>query len=156
MQQMVYHHKISDTDQLKQVLINSWAQLSQCALNQAIDQRQGKGWSCWISSRLIICVRDCPSFTVFLMKIEQNSNSLQFWWYWRFMQIRQRIFNCTDMQITYFILDKILKLSTYYMPFYHQSLQSYLISKTVRFFGPPYLTLNNGESFKVIENGTSR
>jgi len=37
----------------------------------------------------------------------------------------------------HFILDKILKLLTYYTPFYHQSLQSYLISKTVRFFGPP-------------------
>ena len=41
------------------------------------------------------------------------------------------------MQIIYFILDKILKHLTYYMPFYHQSLQSYLILKTVRFFGPP-------------------
>jgi len=38
------------------------------------------------------------------------------------------------MQIMHFILDKTLKLLTYYMPFYHQSLQSYLISKTVRFF----------------------
>ena len=53
------------------------------------------------------------------------------------MQIRQRIFNCTDMQIMQFILDKILKLLTYYTPFYHQPLQSYLISKTVQFFGPP-------------------
>jgi len=26
---------------------------------------------------------------------------------------------------------------TYYTPFYHQSLQSYLISKTNSFFGPP-------------------
>jgi len=51
------------------------------------------------------------------------------------MQIKQRTFNCTDIQIliTHFILDKILKLST---PFYHQSLQSYLISKTVRCFWP--------------------
>jgi len=40
------------------------------------------------------------------------------------------------MQIKHFILDKILKLLTYYTPFYRQSLQSYLISKTVRFFGP--------------------
>ena len=30
------------------------------------------------------------------------------------MQIRQRIFNCTDMQIMRFILDKILTLLTYY------------------------------------------
>ena len=30
------------------------------------------------------------------------------------MQIRQRIFKCTDMQIMHFILDKILKLSTHY------------------------------------------
>jgi len=41
----------------------------------------------------------------------------------------------------YFILDKILKLLTYYTPFYYQSLQSYLISKTVRFFGPPCTVL---------------
>jgi len=35
------------------------------------------------------------------------------------MQIKQRIFNCTDMQIMYFVLDKIPKRLTYYMPFYH-------------------------------------
>ena len=28
LQQMVYHHKISDTDQLKRVLIDCWAQLN--------------------------------------------------------------------------------------------------------------------------------
>ena len=28
-------------------------------------------------------------------------------------------FNSTDMQIMHFILDKILKLLTYYTPFYH-------------------------------------
>jgi len=50
------------------------------------------------------------------------------------MPIRQRMFICTDMQFKYFIIDKILKLLTYYTLFYHQSLQSYLVSKTVRFF----------------------
>ena len=35
---------------------------------------------------------------------------MQFWGYGCFTQIRQRIFNCTDMQIMNFILDKILKL----------------------------------------------
>jgi len=64
------------------------------------------------------------------------TNSMQFWGYWRFMQIRQRIFNCTEVQVMHFILDKILKLSTYYTPFYRQSLQSYLISKTICFFWP--------------------
>ena len=34
------------------------------------------------------------------------------------MQIKQRIFNCTDMQIMYFVLDKIPKRLTYYTPFY--------------------------------------
>jgi len=38
LQQMVYRHKISDTDQLKQVLIGCWAQLSQDTLSRAIDQ----------------------------------------------------------------------------------------------------------------------
>jgi len=35
---MVYHHRISDSDQLKQVMIDSWAQLSQDTLNRATDQ----------------------------------------------------------------------------------------------------------------------
>jgi len=75
------------------------------------------------------------------MQIEQNSCvigkfSAMIVGYWRFMQIRQRIFNCTNMQIIHFILDKILKLLTYYTPFCHQSLQSYVISNgNVQFFG---------------------
>ena len=36
--QMVYSHTISDNDQLKRVLIDCWAQLSQDTLNRAIDQ----------------------------------------------------------------------------------------------------------------------
>ena len=97
---------------------------------------------CWISSGLTTCVRDRPCFAVFLMKIEQNScvsvigKFNAFLGYWRFMQIRQRIFNCTEMQITYFILDKRLKLLTYYTPFYHQSLRSCDL-KNSPFFGPP-------------------
>jgi len=35
---MVYRQKISDIDQLKRVLIDCWAQLSQDMLNRAIDQ----------------------------------------------------------------------------------------------------------------------
>jgi len=35
---MVYRHKISDIYQLKQVLIDSWAQRSEDTLNRAIDQ----------------------------------------------------------------------------------------------------------------------
>ena len=38
LQQMVHHHKISDIDQLKRVLIDCWAELSQDTLNRAIDQ----------------------------------------------------------------------------------------------------------------------
>jgi len=41
------------------------------------------------------------------------------------------------MQIMHFILDKILKLLTYYTPYCHQSLESYVISKQTVFFGPP-------------------
>jgi len=40
----------------------------------------------------------------------EMSNLMQFWGYCRFIQIRPRIFNCTDMKLVYFILDKILKL----------------------------------------------
>jgi len=54
------------------------------------------------------------------------------------MQIRQRIFNRTDMQITHFIIDEILKLLTYYMPFCHRLLQSYVMSETVRFWHTLY------------------
>jgi len=35
------------------------------------------------------------------------------------MQVRQRILELTDMQVLQFFLDKIWKLLTYYMPFYH-------------------------------------
>jgi len=35
---MVYHHKISDTDQLRQVPIDFVAQRSQDTVNRAIDQ----------------------------------------------------------------------------------------------------------------------
>ena len=38
LQQMVYRHKISNTVQLKRMLINCWAQLSQDALDRVIDQ----------------------------------------------------------------------------------------------------------------------
>jgi len=38
LQQMVYRRKISHIDQLKHVLIDCWAQLSQDTLNRAIDQ----------------------------------------------------------------------------------------------------------------------
>ena len=38
LQQMVYRREISDIDQLKRVLIDCWAQLSQDTLNRAIDQ----------------------------------------------------------------------------------------------------------------------
>ena len=41
------------------------------------------------------------------------------------------------MQIILFILDKILNFLTYYMLFYRQSLQSYVILKTVRFLAHP-------------------
>jgi len=35
---MMYRHKISDINQLKRVLIDCWAQLSQGMLNRAVDQ----------------------------------------------------------------------------------------------------------------------
>jgi len=43
------------------------------AAKKTEDGYQGKGWSCWILSELTICVRDHDCFTVFRMKIEQNS-----------------------------------------------------------------------------------
>ena len=35
---MVYRRKISDIDQLKRVIIDCWAELSQDTLNRSIDQ----------------------------------------------------------------------------------------------------------------------
>jgi len=61
------------------------------------------------------------------------------------MQIRQIIFNCTDMQIIHFIIDEILNLLTYYMPYCHRLLQSYVLSKTVRFW-PTLLCTNVTDS----------
>jgi len=43
------------------------------AAKKTEDGYQGKGCLCFILSRLTICVRDRPRFTVFRMKIEQNS-----------------------------------------------------------------------------------
>ena len=65
---LVYHHKISDIDRLKHVLINSWTQLSQDTLNWVINQlskrlmlviNHGEGQCpCWISSGLILFADD--------------------------------------------------------------------------------------------------
>jgi len=38
LQQIVYRHKISDTEQQKRVLVDCWTRLSQDTLNRAIDQ----------------------------------------------------------------------------------------------------------------------
>jgi len=51
LQQMVYRRKILDTDQLKRVLIDCWAQLNQDTLNRAIDQ---------LPKRLMIWSSRCP------------------------------------------------------------------------------------------------
>ena len=47
---------------------NNWS-----AAEKIDDCYQSKGWSCWILSGLTICVRDRLCFTVFRMKIEENS-----------------------------------------------------------------------------------
>jgi len=44
--------KISDTDQLNSMLIDSWAQLSQDILNRAIDQLLKNWW--WLSRSRIL------------------------------------------------------------------------------------------------------
>ena len=99
--------------------------------------------TCWISSGQTICVRDRPGLFYCISNynwtklmrhcpIQCNFGDIN-----DLCKLGKKTFNCIDMQITHFILDKILRLSTYHTPFYHQSLQSYLISNTVRFFGPP-------------------
>jgi len=71
-------HKIPDTDQLKYVLIDCWAQLSQDMLNRAIDQLpkwlmmviKVKGAHvCWISSGLTMCVNYRCCFIVCCVKL---------------------------------------------------------------------------------------
>ena len=55
------------------------------------------------------------------------------------MQIREKIFNCSDMQIMYFILDKIMKLLKHaFLPLILCKLIS--SQKLIRFFGQPYTT----------------
>ena len=51
--QMVYRRKISDTDQLKQALIDSWIQRSQDTLNRAIDQLPKRIWQ-WLSRQSVV------------------------------------------------------------------------------------------------------
>ena len=72
------------------------------AAKKTEDGYQGKGWSCWILSGLTICARDRLCLLYFEWKLNKThallSNSMQFWGYWRIMQIRQRILNCTEMQ----------------------------------------------------------
>jgi len=53
-----------------------------------------------------------------------------------FIQTAQGIFYLTDIQVSGGFLDKIWKLLTYETPLYHKPLQSYQLSKTVRFFWP--------------------
>jgi len=68
---MVYRREISDIDQLKRVLIDCWAQLSQHTLNRAIDQLpkktddgyQGIGCPREVSSGLTLWEND-SCFTV--------------------------------------------------------------------------------------------
>ena len=93
------------------------------AAKKTADGNQGKGWSCWIVSGCVVLEITLLHYfewqlnrTLTLRVIVKFNASMG---YWRFMQIRQRIFNCTDMPIMSYILDKILKLLTYYTPFYH-------------------------------------
>jgi len=70
------------------------------------------------------------------MKIEQNSYViLKFNAILEVLTIYANNFNCTDMQIMYFILDKILKLDLLHA-FLSLVVANYLISKTLRFFWP--------------------
>ena len=113
------------------------------AAKKTDDGYQGKRWSCWILSGLTTCVRDRPRFTVFRLKIEQNSCMLHCQTrchYWRFMQIRQRIFYCTEIQSKNFILDKILKLLTYHTP-HHSCLDS-----------PPHPLINSSLSSSPLSS----
>jgi len=59
------------------------------------------------------------------------------------MQIRQRIFNYTDMQIMHFILDESPKPLTYYTPFYYQSLQKLSHLRNSPVFWPTQYIVNN-------------
>jgi len=92
------------------------------AAKKTEDGYQGKGWSCWILSGLTTCVKRSSLFYCISKKMNKThaslSNSMQFWEYWRLCRLGKEYLS-TDMQIMHFILDKILKLLTYYTPFYH-------------------------------------
>ena len=96
------------------------------AAKKTEDGCQSKGWSCWILSE-VTNHKNVLEIVFVLLYLERKlsktrvslSNAMQFGGYWRFMQIRRRIFNHTDTKIMHFILDKMLKLLTYYTPFCH-------------------------------------
>jgi len=58
------------------------------------------------------------------------------------MQISQRIVKCTDMQLMYFILDKILKILTYYTLFYIISRCKVTWSQKSPFLAHPFFFLS--------------
>jgi len=61
------------------------------------------------------------------------------------------------MQIMYFIIDKILKLLTYYTPFYHYSLQSYLYTVGILGLRNYFLRqIFNGVNFLIAINSLTR
>jgi len=96
------------------------------AAKKTEDGCQSNGWSCWILSG-VTNHKNVLEIVFVLLYLERKlsktrvslSNAMQFGGYWRFMQIRRRIFNHTDTKIMHFILDKMLKLLTYYTPFCH-------------------------------------
>ena len=89
------------------------------SLQQSLGRHQAPIFdlTCWISSGLTACVRDCPCFTVFRMKIEQThaslSNSMQFWGNDDLCKLGKEYLTAVKCNLTHFILNKILKLFTY-------------------------------------------
>jgi len=71
------------------------------------------------------------------------------------MQIMQKIFNALTCKFYILFLDKICQLLTHHMHFYYQPPQSYQLSKTVRFFGPPCSKICDLQSMSADKNDQS-
>jgi len=142
---MVYRHKISHwpAETRANRLLGSAKpghvkSSDRSAAKKTDDGYQGQGCACWISSGLTMRVNDHCVLSENSLKYALLSNSAKFRWI--FMQIRQRIFKHTAMQVLHFFLDRICnfwhitRLSTTN----HRKVIN--IQKMVRFFGPPCIT----------------
>jgi len=139
---MVYRHKISDTGQLKQVLIDSWAQRRQGTLNWVIDQ---KDWS-WLSRQKMVRLNFVWTNHIHMLEIvlvllyfewklsttgaslNALGASLRIKWWWCHYQIRCNFGGIDDLE--HLVTCKLcISFLTKFWNFWHIIIIIYLFSK---------------------------